>query len=559
MMEPHSGTEPVRSNVAHMTPSSRQRTGDYSQGRDEQTRWDRAPYLVALVAGVIGIAATGWSYANHSLLLYTDAQSHLEIARRVSDSRTPGFVQFGTVWLPLPHYLLWPFVLIDPLWHSGLAGSLVGLICLVITAVTLFLSIRLITGRTLAGWIGVAVLLLNPSLLYIHTTALTEPVLLMTTTVTFYFLVRWSRDQRTVSLMLASLFAGLTVASRYEGWFFVACSVVAIFLTLFADVHNRTRTDGLTLLFAATPLYVGVLWVVFNWVYFSDPLGWLHGASSSQQQATAFLSAGRLPTKGNLLVSAQTFFWAIVDDIGWIVVAIGIIGLVVYAASTRFRRGTYFPYTLLSFLVFNIVALWLGQAYLWVPQIPVTFALSHGLNLRYALLLIPFLAVCIGYLSARLLERRRTLVAIPALCLLLLLQVGMWIPRWPESVQAVAEGRDIAIQQGSQIAAAEFLDTHYDGGGLLLDDAQVHVMTLSRLHMREVIGSFSGQLWREALQDPAPWARWIIFDESLPDTVYRKSVENAGFLAQYTRVFTDGSVKVYKRTADLAATIPASK
>ena len=32
------------------------------------------------------------------------------IARRIVDSRTPGYDQVGTVWLPLPHWLMLPFV-----------------------------------------------------------------------------------------------------------------------------------------------------------------------------------------------------------------------------------------------------------------------------------------------------------------------------------------------------------------------------------------------------------------------------------------------------------------
>ena len=45
------------------------------------------------------------------VLLYGDAVAHLNIARRVFDSKTPGLLQLGTVWLPLPHLLMIPFLL----------------------------------------------------------------------------------------------------------------------------------------------------------------------------------------------------------------------------------------------------------------------------------------------------------------------------------------------------------------------------------------------------------------------------------------------------------------
>src|ERR1700678_4671988 len=62
-------------------------------------------------------------YRNGDLLLYGDAVAHINIARRVFDSRTPGLLQLGTVWLPLPHLLMIPFLLLNSAWQSGIGGS----------------------------------------------------------------------------------------------------------------------------------------------------------------------------------------------------------------------------------------------------------------------------------------------------------------------------------------------------------------------------------------------------------------------------------------------------
>jgi hypothetical protein len=45
------------------------------------------------------------------VLLYGDAVAHINIARRVFDSKTPGLLQLGTLWLPLPLLLVLPFIL----------------------------------------------------------------------------------------------------------------------------------------------------------------------------------------------------------------------------------------------------------------------------------------------------------------------------------------------------------------------------------------------------------------------------------------------------------------
>ncbi len=82
--------------------------------------------MFTLVLGGISIAALLWYYAHQQILLYGDAVAHINIARRVLDNRSwlSSFFQLGTVWLPLPHILMLPFVWNKALWMSGIAGSI---------------------------------------------------------------------------------------------------------------------------------------------------------------------------------------------------------------------------------------------------------------------------------------------------------------------------------------------------------------------------------------------------------------------------------------------------
>jgi len=95
---------------------------------------------LAALLSVIGIGAAWWCFARGYTLYFGDAEAHLNIARRILDSRTPGPDQIGTVWLPLPHFLLIPFVTRDAWWHSGLAGVFPSVACFVIAGMFLFLS-----------------------------------------------------------------------------------------------------------------------------------------------------------------------------------------------------------------------------------------------------------------------------------------------------------------------------------------------------------------------------------------------------------------------------------
>src|SRR5206468_12601077 len=95
-------------------------------------------FLVAQLAAAVSIASFIY-YARHGdLLLYGDAVAHINIARRVFDSRTPGLLQLGTVWLPLPHLLMIPFLLSDSAWQTGVGGSVPSLIAYILSLVGVF-------------------------------------------------------------------------------------------------------------------------------------------------------------------------------------------------------------------------------------------------------------------------------------------------------------------------------------------------------------------------------------------------------------------------------------
>ena len=87
---------------------------------------------IAILLAVIGCAAATYVYTHGYILYYGDAEAHLNIARRVVDSRTPGPEQLGTVWLPLPHLLMLPFVLSNHLWRTGLAGVITSTAALIV-------------------------------------------------------------------------------------------------------------------------------------------------------------------------------------------------------------------------------------------------------------------------------------------------------------------------------------------------------------------------------------------------------------------------------------------
>src|SRR5580700_4323429 len=130
----------------------------------------RHPLAYALACWLLSAAvmatAIAYFHQSGSTLYSGDAEAHLNIARRIVDSRTPGWSQIGTTWLPLPHLLMIPLVRNDWMWITGLAGAIVSGVSMTIAVAFLFAAVHRIFSNTAAAISAVAVFLLNPNALY---------------------------------------------------------------------------------------------------------------------------------------------------------------------------------------------------------------------------------------------------------------------------------------------------------------------------------------------------------------------------------------------------------
>ncbi len=133
--------------------------------------------ILAAIAALASICALIFYYKQNAILLYGDAVAHINIARRVFDSRTPGFFQLGTVWLPLPHLLDIPFVVNDSLWRTGIGASIPSMLSYVAGTLGIFRLVRNVVSRS-AAWVAALIFAFNPNLLYMQSTAMTEPLYL---------------------------------------------------------------------------------------------------------------------------------------------------------------------------------------------------------------------------------------------------------------------------------------------------------------------------------------------------------------------------------------------
>jgi len=155
-------------------------------------RRHRALVTACAIAAAIGGALVAAHYNRLDLTLsHYDARGHLVVARRVVDSITPGWQQIGAVWLPLPHLLNLVPVQLDAMYRSGASAVALSVAAFAIATASIAWIVAEVTGSALAGAIGAAAFGLNPNVLYLQATPMTEPLLMATTTASIALLVDW--------------------------------------------------------------------------------------------------------------------------------------------------------------------------------------------------------------------------------------------------------------------------------------------------------------------------------------------------------------------------------
>ncbi len=135
-------------------------------------------FAVLAACTAASLIAAVWSWRSGSMLNYGDAVAHMQIARRVFDSHYPAYSQLGSVWLPLPHVLMMPFVAVYSWWANGLAGLIPSALAWLAACAGLYRLVRHWLAPASAA-LALAFFAGNPNLLYLQTTAMTEPLSLL--------------------------------------------------------------------------------------------------------------------------------------------------------------------------------------------------------------------------------------------------------------------------------------------------------------------------------------------------------------------------------------------
>jgi hypothetical protein len=340
------------------------------------------------------------------ILLYGDAVAHINIARRVFDSKTPGLLQLGTVWLPLQHLLIIPFIISNKMWQTGIGGSFPSMAAFVFGTLGIFCLMRLALARNgqlddeakVWSWLPAIIYAANPNLIYMQATAMNESLYLAFFVWAVVYFTQFAQAAKTPkensnrSFMKCGLCLFAACLTRYDGWFLAALLIIAaiaIVLTNSRKQESRapSRSSLVTLILLAVT--GPVLWFAYNAAVYRNPLEFANGPYSPK--AIQIKTATVNPAKGNPLTGGSYFLKAAelnVSESSWqgrLWLFLALIGGVSAIFSGR-GRTALFLWTPLPFYAFSV-------AYGSVPIFVPTWWPFSFYNLRYGLELLPAFAI----------------------------------------------------------------------------------------------------------------------------------------------------------------------
>jgi hypothetical protein len=481
---------------------------------------------VALAAVVFGFIALLVCMSRNYLLLYGDAVAHLGIARRILDTRNPGLIQLGGVWLPLPHLLMVPFVQKIEWWQNGLAGAWPSLLCYVLSAAGIYRLARRVMPPQWAI-IAAAFYGLNPNLLYLSTTAMTEPLFLaivIWTTLLTMECVTAIKAERALAvagrLYVLGLMVMAAVFTRYDGWIFGAAVWCVITWKLFRAKQLRRRVTASYAVFTLITVAGPIAWLAYNQHFFHDPLDFMRGPYSAVaiDRRTTPPGSRHYPGWHNPLWSGILYLRtsqldASVWETGFAITAMAIAGIVV-AVRRRLELSSLLLWFPLPFYIYSIA---FGSVPIFIPP----FWPHSYYNSRYGMEMLPafaiFAAISLGWLQQLWAARQPVLVRLMPPLLLLLIAVNTilmmyGVPLVLKEAQANSITR-VAFEQ----AIANQIKTFPAGAPILMYNSD-HVGALQRagIPLKQTLSETDYDTWKAALAAPAEHAAYVVAIENDP-------------------------------------------
>ncbi|MCL4416584.1 MAG: hypothetical protein M1365_07815 [Actinobacteria bacterium] len=395
----------------------------------------------------------------------------------------------------------------------------------VVTGVFIYLFLKQLNVGLLGRMLGVFILASNINVLYLQSTAMTETLLLVTMTAGVYYLLLWYKNCEILNLILAAFWVMLASLIRYDGWFLLIVCILLIISYMVKKYGLKSQPlEGVLVLFSTLGGFGILLWFLWNLIIFKDPFYFVFGPYSAYAQQKLLEGAGNLETKGQMLLSAKFYIYALAYNSGALTTLLGFLGAILVWVDKKLTFDVKIAATaLFAPLAFNILALYMGHSVLYVQGL----SGNTWFNIRYGLMMMPSFAIFIGFLIHKLKDLRVALIS-----LILFTTLFAFINNDAVTIDDAKVG---ASQKNVTQISNWLRDNAKDQKGFILISAASHdaIIFSSGLPMKRFIHEGTGQYWKNAITSPKHWARWIIMRTNDSTDFGFKALINNPDLADY--------------------------
>ena len=484
-----------------------------------------------IIARVLAGTATAAGLAAWILLLradlvlsHYDARAHLVVARRIIDNITPGWPQVGAVWLPLPHLLNALPAQVDLFYRTGAFASLASIASFGVTAYATARLVMSATKSSLGAVTGTALLLLNPNLLYLQATPMTEPLLLALLFVMTLWLYEWVplNQDRVPGRLAGALVAAML--TRYEAWPVVGAAIAAaVGASVRLGVSPPTAVRRAARLAVWPAIAVALVLMnsrltVGNWFVDAD----FFVPDPSYQ--------------GHALRSAVAVWWG-THELSTRATEIAALGAALFFALRALVRradaALLVPVAIFAAAVLPALAFYQG----------------HPFRIRYMVITTAACALFCGF-AVGVLRQYSAIVLASLLVGITLIQS----PPWRRDAPMLLEAQwDRTAQDGRRAVTACL--THGYGGEKVLASmgSLAHYMqdlSAERFAVADFVHEGNGVIWERAMETgPAAHAGWMLVEEQSEggDVLARRIRHDPSFARGMQKVCEGGGVSLYRR------------
>jgi len=464
--------------------------------------------LIILIVVSLGLATAFYLYSidKYSLLYYGDSTSHLVAARKMFDwSENTGLSQIGTVWLPLPHFLLVPFSSIDSLFFSGFAGTALSLISIAITSVLLYRIIQSLTGHSYIAFATALLYAANPNILYMGITAMTEAPFMLFFVGGAYYFQRWYQNlnsNKFHDLIKCSIFVSLATFCRYEGWFIPVFMLVIVGVFAIKQKSWDTKRKVSPMLLSLISFSCIAIWLIFNFLNYGDPFEF----ANAQFYSAASQAADR-PYRDALYLQPLS----VVNIYGTTAVAMfGPVILVGAALGIIFRKLLmgHSEKILLIFLAlpptFTVASLLIGIG-----------EMSYWFNARFLMILSPLLIVAVSlfvFRTYKIIKKKPILVGIIfALFFYPAVTPALGVVTFIDATDGFNY-----IQTPYAVQVGEKMSRSYDDGTIYImtgSAQEQRIMMSSGIALKNFDDITDFSTWKSSFKEPWLYDRWMIISK----------------------------------------------